>query len=76
MCSILGSLQNGVAAPRSKARVPPASDTLGFGQKYDATVDIPLDTMNVRKLLCDIHSAVRNTRRARLLIVWYVSVGF
>ncbi|KAF4391782.1 hypothetical protein F8388_017377 [Cannabis sativa] len=35
--------KNGV----SKARVPPAaSDSLGYGQKHDATVDIPLDTMN------------------------------
>lgn len=43
-----GPLQNGVSAKKSKARVPPAaSDSLGFGQKHDATVDIPLDTMNV-----------------------------
>lgn len=51
MCCVLGDLlQNGAAAPASKARVPPASNSLGFGQKHDATVDIPLDTMNVRKL--------------------------
>ena len=42
------SLQNGgVVAP---AR-PLASKPLGFGQKHDATVDIPLDTMNVMKFL-------------------------
>lgn len=41
---------NGVSAKKSKARVPPAaSDSLGFGQKHDATVDIPLDTMNDSK---------------------------
>ncbi|XP_022145316.1 secretory carrier-associated membrane protein 4 [Momordica charantia] len=35
------------AAPGSKLRVPQVvSDALGFGQKHDATVDIPLDTMN------------------------------
>ncbi|XP_022965309.1 secretory carrier-associated membrane protein 4-like [Cucurbita maxima] len=35
------------AAPGSKFRIPQMiSDTLGFGQKQDATVDIPLDTMN------------------------------
>ncbi|GAV91695.1 SCAMP domain-containing protein [Cephalotus follicularis] len=35
---------NGNAAP---GRMPPlASVPLGFGQKHDATVDIPLDTMN------------------------------
>jgi hypothetical protein len=31
----------------SKSRVPPlASEPLGFGQRHDATVDIPLDTSN------------------------------
>ncbi|CAK9153256.1 unnamed protein product [Ilex paraguariensis] len=38
---------NGSAAPGSKSRFPKmVADTLGFGQKHDATVDIPLDTMN------------------------------
>lgn len=47
-----GSLKNGAAGPRSKPHIPPfGSETLGFGQKHDATVDIPLDTMNVVKLL-------------------------
>ncbi|XP_030535465.2 secretory carrier-associated membrane protein 4 [Rhodamnia argentea] len=37
-------------APASKSRLPPlASEPLGFGQKYDATVDIPLDTMSDSK---------------------------
>lgn len=37
----------GGAAPGSKFRIPQmVSETLGFGQKHDATVDIPLDTMN------------------------------
>ncbi|XP_071919289.1 secretory carrier-associated membrane protein 4-like isoform X1 [Coffea arabica] len=37
----------GNAAPGSKSRVPQfVSNTLGFGQKHDATVDIPLDSMN------------------------------
>ncbi|XP_034216016.1 secretory carrier-associated membrane protein 4 isoform X2 [Prunus dulcis] len=41
---------NGAGAPKSKSRVPPlASEPLGFGQKHDATVDIPLDTMNDSK---------------------------
>lgn len=45
-------LQNGAAAPGSKPRIPPlGSGTLGFGQKHDATADIPLDTMSVMKLL-------------------------
>ena len=44
-------LQKG-AAPGSKPRIPPlGSGTLGFGQKHDATADIPLDTMSVMKLL-------------------------
>lgn len=48
MCHNLRTLQNGAGAPKSKSRVPPlASEPLGFGQKHDATVDIPLDTMNV-----------------------------
>ena len=45
-------LKNGAAGPRSKPHIPPlGSETLGFGQKHDATVDIPLDTLNVVKLL-------------------------
>ncbi|KAK9144213.1 hypothetical protein Sjap_004116 [Stephania japonica] len=37
-------------APASKSRFPKiVSETLGFGQKHDATVDIPLDTMNDSK---------------------------
>lgn len=42
-------LQNGdAAAPGSKSRVPQmVASSLGFGQKHDATVDIPLDSMNV-----------------------------
>ncbi|KAL5099880.1 hypothetical protein RYX36_004207 [Vicia faba] len=30
----------------SKSRVPPSSGPLGFGQRHDATVDIPLETSN------------------------------
>lgn len=42
---MLGLLQNGGG---SKSRIPKVvANTLGFGQKHDATVDIPLDTMNV-----------------------------
>jgi len=42
-------LQNGVG---SKSRVPPlASEPAGFGQRHDATVDIPLDTSNVMSFL-------------------------
>ncbi|KAA8525704.1 hypothetical protein F0562_007559 [Nyssa sinensis] len=38
---------NGSAAPGSKSRIPQVvAQTLGFGHKHDATVDIPLDTMN------------------------------
>ncbi|XP_059431710.1 secretory carrier-associated membrane protein 4-like isoform X2 [Corylus avellana] len=41
---------NGAAAPGSKPRIPPlGSGTLGFGQKHDATADIPLDTMSDSK---------------------------
>lgn len=44
--------QNGGAAPASKSRIPPlASQPLGFGQRHDATVDIPLDTTNVMSSL-------------------------
>ena len=39
-------LQNGGAVAPAQ---PLASEPLGFGQKHDATVDIPLDTMNVMK---------------------------
>nr|XP_023925912.1 secretory carrier-associated membrane protein 4-like [Quercus suber] len=43
-------LKNGAAGPRSKPHIPPlGSETLGFGQKHDATVDIPLDTLNDSK---------------------------
>ncbi|KAI3504118.1 hypothetical protein L1887_32662 [Cichorium endivia] len=43
-------LQNGDAAPGSKSRIPQmVASSLGFGQKHDATVDIPLDSMNVRR---------------------------
>lgn len=42
-------LQNGGRAPASKSRFPQmVASSLGFGQKHDATVDIPLDSMNVR----------------------------
>ncbi|CAL5355654.1 unnamed protein product [Camellia sinensis] len=42
--------KNGSAAPGSKSRIPQmVAQTLGFGQKHDATVDIPLDTMNDSK---------------------------
>ena len=42
-------LQNGTAS-RSRPGIPLASEPVGFGQKYDATVDIPLDNMNVMNL--------------------------
>ncbi|KAG4992255.1 hypothetical protein JHK87_025712 [Glycine soja] len=43
-------IRNGGAAPASKSRIPPlASQPLGFGQRHDATVDIPLDTTNDSK---------------------------
>lgn len=35
------------AGPGSNSRLPPlAPEPLGFSHKHDATVDIPLDTMN------------------------------
>ncbi|XP_047327370.1 secretory carrier-associated membrane protein 4 [Impatiens glandulifera] len=38
---------NGNAAAGSKSRLPQmVAQTFGFGQKHDATVDIPLDNMN------------------------------
>ncbi|KAF7809451.1 secretory carrier-associated membrane protein 4 [Senna tora] len=38
---------NGAAVPGSKSLNPPlSSEPLGFGQRHDATVDIPLDNMN------------------------------
>ncbi|XP_019152295.1 PREDICTED: secretory carrier-associated membrane protein 4 [Ipomoea nil] len=38
---------NGSTAAGSKSRIPQmVANTLGFGQKHDATVDIPLDSMN------------------------------
>lgn len=46
-------LQNGNSATGSKSRIPQmVANTLGFGQKHDATVDIPLDSMNVRSYYC------------------------
>ncbi|KAG5592489.1 hypothetical protein H5410_043003 [Solanum commersonii] len=37
----------GGSAPASKSRFPQMiASTLGFGQKHDATVDVPLDSMN------------------------------
>lgn len=47
------SLQNGGAVAPAR---PLASEPLGFGQKHDAIVDIPLDTMNVMKFLFPLHS--------------------
>lgn len=45
----LWSLQKGSSVPASKARIPPLGhEPMGFGHN-DATVDIPLDTMNVMK---------------------------
>ncbi|RAL40357.1 hypothetical protein DM860_006427 [Cuscuta australis] len=41
---------NGSTAPGSKSRIPKMfANTLGFGQKHDATVDIPLDSMNKKE---------------------------
>jgi len=46
---IVKILQNGTG---SKSRVPSvASEPLGFGQRHDATVDIPLETSNVISFL-------------------------
>ena len=46
---LLCLLQNGNADPGSKSRIPKmVANTLGFGQKNDANVDIPLDSMKVR----------------------------
>ncbi|KAI9125391.1 hypothetical protein K1719_004007 [Acacia pycnantha] len=46
----LNPFSNGAGAPGSKLRVPPAaSEPLGFGQRHDATVDIPLENTNVSK---------------------------
>jgi len=43
--------QNGATAPASKSCIPSlASESLGFGQRHDDTVDIPLDTTNVMSL--------------------------
>ncbi|XP_031267855.1 secretory carrier-associated membrane protein 4 [Pistacia vera] len=40
----------GAAAPGSRSHIPHfPSEPVGFGQKYDATVDIPLDNMNDSK---------------------------
>lgn len=51
-CQLLSLLQNGKATPASKSRIPQmVASTLGFGQKHDATVDIPLDSMNVMPLI-------------------------
>ena len=47
----LGFLQKGASAPASKARIPPLGhEAMGYGHN-DATVDIPLDTMNVMRLV-------------------------
>ncbi|KAG5124794.1 hypothetical protein JHK82_031531 [Glycine max] len=43
--------ENGATAPASKSCIPSlASESLGFGQRHDDTVDIPLDTTNVMSL--------------------------
>ncbi|KAL0371943.1 UNVERIFIED_CONTAM: Secretory carrier-associated membrane protein 4 [Sesamum calycinum] len=43
----INPFSNGTAAAGSKSRIPKVvASTLGFGQKNDANVDIPLDTMN------------------------------
>ncbi|KAH9687197.1 Secretory carrier-associated membrane protein 4 [Citrus sinensis] len=45
-----GFFSNGPAAPASRSQVPSVtSEPIGFGQKYGATVDIPLDNMNEPK---------------------------
>ncbi|KAL4601716.1 hypothetical protein ACB092_10G001600 [Castanea dentata] len=45
---VVNPFSNGAAGPRSKPYISPlGSETRGFGQKHDATVDIPLDTLNV-----------------------------
>ncbi|KAF5958914.1 hypothetical protein HYC85_006139 [Camellia sinensis] len=45
LSSLFEKQMNGSAAPKS--RIPQmVAQTLGFGQKHDATVDIPLDSMN------------------------------
>jgi len=50
----LGFLQKGAVAPASKARIPPLGhEAMGFGHN-DATVDIPLDTMNVMKFVVSL----------------------
>lgn len=52
-CIICIFLQKGGSAPASKSRFPQMiASTLGFGQKHDATDDVPLDSMNVMKLIC------------------------
>ena len=52
------SLQNGGAVAPTR---PLASKPLDFGQKHDATVDIPLDAMNVMKFLFPLHFYSLNT---------------
>lgn len=53
-CYLLGFLQKGTSAPASKARIPPLGhEAMGFGRN-DATVDIPLDTMNVMKFVVSL----------------------
>ncbi|KAK4400985.1 Secretory carrier-associated membrane protein 4 [Sesamum angolense] len=43
----INPFSNGTAAAGSKSRIPKVvASTLGFGQKNDTNVDIPLDTMN------------------------------
>lgn len=43
--------QNNGTPAGSKSRIPQViANTLGFGQKHDANVDIPLGTINVMKL--------------------------
>ncbi|KAK4422483.1 Secretory carrier-associated membrane protein 4 [Sesamum alatum] len=43
----INPFSNGTAPAGSKSRIPKVvASTLGFGQKNDANVDIPLDTMN------------------------------
>lgn len=72
-------LQNGNAAPGSKSRIPQmVANTLGFGQKHDATVDIPLDSVNVMNLLLFSYAFFNlflNSVGQSEYIVWYNFVG-
>ncbi|KAK2995039.1 hypothetical protein RJ640_024482 [Escallonia rubra] len=72
---------NGSAAAGSKSRIPQmVANTLGFGQKHDATVDIPLDTMNdpknKEKELASWETDLKRREKVGLMVQFFSANAF